>query len=124
MDISRIGAGNYFAGYECKKQDRKFHEKDYFQKTDEENLVENKNSTKQMSTTDIYKDSKTETNIVVKPDGSRVLMVTMSVGGMETTMSLEISKPTDMENNSRGLEAENLKESIETETLAVEEDTQ
>lgn len=38
-------------------------------------------------------DSKTE--IIVKPDGSRVLVMTMSIGGMETTMSLEISKPTE-----------------------------
>ncbi len=36
--------------------------------------------------------------IVVKPDGSRVLVMTMSVGGMETTMSLEISKPTKAPN--------------------------
>ena len=40
-------------------------------------------------------DSATKTDIIVKPDGSRVLVVTMSIGGMETTMSLEISKPTD-----------------------------
>ena len=39
-------------------------------------------------------ESETETNIIVKPDGSRVLVVTMNIGGMETTMSLEISKPT------------------------------
>lgn len=44
--------------------------------------------------------SKTQTDIVVKPDGSRVLVVTMDMGGMETTMSLEISKPTDMDNGS------------------------
>ena len=36
--------------------------------------------------------------IIVKPDGSRVLVMTMSVGGMETTMSLEISKPTKAPN--------------------------
>ncbi|MCM1468259.1 MAG: DUF6033 family protein [Alistipes sp.] len=45
------------------------------------------------------KESKTESDIVVKPDGSRVLVITMNVGGMETTMSLEISKPTDMIND-------------------------
>ena len=32
------------------------------------------------------------------PDGSRVLVVTTTIGDMETTMSLEISKPTDMPN--------------------------
>ena len=40
-------------------------------------------------------ESETQTDIIVKPDGSRVLMVTMNIGGMKTTMSLEISKPTE-----------------------------
>lgn len=40
-------------------------------------------------------ESKTKSDIIVKPDGSKVLVVTMSIGGTETTMSLEISKPTD-----------------------------
>ncbi len=43
-------------------------------------------------------ESKTDTEIIVKPDGSRVLVVTMNFGGIETTMSLEISKPTAMQN--------------------------
>ena len=43
-------------------------------------------------------ESETTTEIIVKPDGSRVLMMTMSIGGMETTMSLEISKPTEAPN--------------------------
>lgn len=38
---------------------------------------------------------KSKTEIIIKPDGSRVLVMTMSIGGMETTMSLEISKPTN-----------------------------
>lgn len=42
------------------------------------------------------RESETKTEIIVKPDGSRVLVTTMSIGGMETTMSLEISKPTKM----------------------------
>lgn len=41
----------------------------------------------------------TQTNIVVKPDGSRVLVMTVNIGGMETTMSMEISKPTELPNN-------------------------
>lgn len=36
----------------------------------------------------------TKSQIVVKADGSKVLVVTMQVAGMQTTMSLEISKPT------------------------------
>ncbi len=43
--------------------------------------------------------SKSHTEIIVKPDGSRVLVTTMNVGGMETTMSLEISKPTEASND-------------------------
>ena len=31
----------------------------------------------------------------MRPDGSRVLMITMSIGGMETVMSIEIAEPTD-----------------------------
>lgn len=47
-------------------------------------------------------ESETKTEIIVKPDGSRVLVMTMSVGGIETTVSLEISKPTKTPNeNSR-----------------------
>lgn len=44
-------------------------------------------------------ESKTDTDIIVKPDGSRVLLVTTRVCGMQTTMSLEISKPTAMQND-------------------------
>lgn len=38
---------------------------------------------------------KTETEIIVKPDGSRVLVTTVHIGGTETVMSMEISKPND-----------------------------
>ncbi len=43
--------------------------------------------------------TETDSDIIVKPDGSRVLVVTTNIGGMKTTMSLEISKPTNMLNN-------------------------
>ncbi len=52
-------------------------------------------------------ESKTKTDIIVKPDGSRVLVVTMSMGGMETTMSLEISKPTEVPNESSERDTDN-----------------
>lgn len=39
-------------------------------------------------------ESKTESEVIVKPDGSRVLIMTTQVGGMETVMSLKISEPT------------------------------
>ena len=40
-------------------------------------------------------ETESSADIVVKPDGSRVLVLTTSVGGRKTTMSIEISKPTD-----------------------------
>lgn len=64
-------------------------------------------------------ESETETQIIVRPDGSRVLLVTMSVGGMETTMSLELSKPTDMQNEYRQENSdENVQQNMETASLA------
>ncbi|MEY8390704.1 hypothetical protein AALA98_04910 [Lachnospiraceae bacterium 45-W7] len=52
-------------------------------------------------------ESKSKTEIIVKPDGSRVLVMTMSIGGMETTMSLEISKPTNVPNVNSKQDTEN-----------------
>ena len=49
--------------------------------------------------------SETKTDIIVKPDGTRVLVITMKIGGMETTMSLKISKPTDILNETADQEA-------------------
>lgn len=37
----------------------------------------------------------TKSEIVVRPDGSRVLMITVSVGGMKAVTSVEISEPTE-----------------------------
>lgn len=39
-------------------------------------------------------ESKTDSEVIVKPDGSRVLITTTQVGGMEMVMSLKISEPT------------------------------
>ena len=52
-------------------------------------------------------ESESKTDIIVKPDGSRVLVMTMSIGGMETTMSLEISKPTEAPNENSGHDTDN-----------------
>lgn len=53
------------------------------------------NSTYTLENRDIssVEDSKTDTDIIVKPDGSKVLVVTVGIGGMKTTTSLEIAKP-------------------------------
>lgn len=39
-------------------------------------------------------ESKTDSEVIVKPDGSRVLVTTTQVGGMEMVMSIKISEPT------------------------------
>ena len=52
-------------------------------------------------------ESDSKTDIIVKPDGSRVLVVTMSIGGMKTTMSLEISKPTEAPDENSGHDTDN-----------------
>ena len=44
-------------------------------------------------------ESKTDTDIIVKADGSRVLLMTTRVCGMQTTRSVELSKPTAMQND-------------------------
>ncbi len=44
-------------------------------------------------------DTETKSEIIVKPDGSRVLMITVNIGGMETAMSLQISEPTRLQND-------------------------
>ncbi len=45
-------------------------------------------------------ESKTDTQILVRPDGSRVLLIKVMVAGMETTMSLKLSEATKMQNDS------------------------
>ena len=39
-------------------------------------------------------EEETRTDIVVRPDGSKVLMITVTVGGQETVTSMELAKPT------------------------------
>ncbi len=51
---------------------------------------------------------KTNSTIVVNPDGSRALVVTTKIGSMETTMSIEISKPTDLQNSKGETQEENV----------------
>lgn len=45
-------------------------------------------------------ESKTDSEVIVKPDGSKVLMMTTHVGGMETVMSLQISEPSALQGES------------------------
>ena len=74
------------------------------QQTDESESKEERNDTvdfnQKVENTDDNKakkeeESGTSSNIVVNPDGSKVLVVTMKIGGMESTMTIKISEPTD-----------------------------
>lgn len=44
------------------------------------------------------KESNVDTEVIVRPDGSRVLMMRVNIGGMSTTMSVKISEPTEAVN--------------------------
>lgn len=57
-------------------------------------------------------ESKTDTQILVRPDGSRVLLIKVMVAGMETTMSLKLSEATDMQNDSHPEEQEVSEDSV------------
>lgn len=48
---------------------------------------------------DIPDEGETRTEVVVKPDGSKVLMITVTVGGQEAVTSVELSKPTEEDAN-------------------------
>ncbi|MCH5262447.1 MAG: hypothetical protein J1F42_05990 [Lachnospiraceae bacterium] len=39
-------------------------------------------------------EEKTKTEVVVRPDGSKILMITVDVGGTEAVTSVELAKPT------------------------------
>ncbi|MEY8234370.1 hypothetical protein AALA36_01395 [Lachnospiraceae bacterium 66-29] len=58
-------------------------------------------------------ENKTDTQILVRPDGSRVLLVKVMVAGMETTMSLKLSEATKMQNDSHSQEQESVQGSGE-----------
>lgn len=62
----------------------------------DEETVDNEEKTEDKRTK--VEESTTDTDIIVKPDGSRVLVVTTNIGGMTTNMSLRISEPTKAPN--------------------------
>lgn len=53
------------------------------------------------SARDVEEESESETEILVKPDGTRILVTKLKIGGMVTTMSLKISEPTDLPNDAK-----------------------
>ena len=52
-----------------------------------------------------FEENTTDTDIVVKPDGSRVLVMTTHIGGMSATVSMKISEATKMPNESKEIDA-------------------
>lgn len=58
-------------------------------------------------------ESEIKSDIVVKPDGSRVLVMILKIGGMECTTSIEISKPTDLPNQKTSEKVNELKDTEE-----------
>ena len=60
-------------------------------------------------------ESETTTEIIVKPDGSRVLVMTMSIGGMET-------KPTEAPNENSEQDADNNMPSADAEMDTVSDE--
>ena len=96
MDISGFGisGGGYGAGYVRKKERKDVAfvsppEESRQEKVREQDILLEKEDGKEEK-------GGSQAQIVVKPDGSRVLMVTTRVCGMETTTSLKISDPADM----------------------------
>lgn len=105
MDI--YNSMSRFAGSITKAEGAKISEEEKkLKENDDEKVV----SDEELEQAD-NQESETKTDIIVKPDGSRVLVVTMSIGGMETTMSLEISKPTDTLNETANQEVADDKQS-------------
>lgn len=61
-------------------------------------LIERDSEKKEMAER-TKEENKVDTDIQVKPDGSRVLVMTRHIGGMATTTSVEISRPTKQMND-------------------------
>lgn len=125
MNVRGIGAAGYpTAGYEVKRTAGKPSGKGFDYTVPEENGDRPDTDRKkpagtegQASVWDIYnsmnrfggdrsdqaegQESEAKSEMIVKPDGSRVLVTTMRIGGMETVMSLKISEPTEAPNETK-----------------------
>ncbi len=90
MIINKIGTPSYMDLY-IRKKDNNISKESF-----DEKIFDTKCEANQPN------DEKIETNteIVVKADGSRVLIITSSIGGMETVVSLQLSEPTELPTDS------------------------
>ena len=112
MEIGNINHGmNMYGGFYKRGMDSKKQREvcdsrteQYFSPNKEKELEDDKKKVEE-STTDTY--------IVVKPDGSRVLVMTTHIGGMSATVSMKLSEPTKMPNESKEIDvAEEEKEHV------------
>lgn len=99
MNLS--GINNTLSGmyYDPGKMRRMAEQKKHF----EENIQSREDKAEAKEEKRVEKEE-TDTDIIVMPDGSRVLVITMNMGGMQTSMSLEISKPTALPNDVSSIE--------------------
>jgi len=95
-----IGMDRYQTGVYADKKDRQLQKRTGFANIYEDAVSEEEPASEEKE------EAKTETDIIVKPDGSRVLVMTMHIGGMKTMMSLKVSEPTDMPNDIAGRESD------------------
>ncbi len=78
-------------------------------------LIE-KNSEREGAADRTKGENQVDTDIQVKPDGSRVLVMTRRIGGMATTTSVEISKPTRQMNDTAALDEKGDTEEVREQT--------
>lgn len=102
MNINRINAMQYQAMYEARRkrdeEDKDFGDILHGEAAETEEIEPSDMATKNTEETEGVQKSQTKTDIIVRPDGSRVLVVTTTISGMQTNMSLKISDATDMPN--------------------------
>lgn len=99
MNIGGIGNAGYPAVYGVEKRNKnvlgkKVENRDNFSWSSAKRALMEEEEERTAS----RQESKTKSDIIVKADGSRVLVITTDIAGMETAMSLEISKPTEAPN--------------------------
>ena len=97
---------NRWKDYVDKQTKKASSPKEYFRNAESVNEIKEDHEKKQLAR-NISEDkgkpqekTGTVTQVLVKPDGSRVLLIQVLAAGMETTMSLKLSEETDLPNNS------------------------
>jgi len=100
MNINGIGTSGYFNSWEKRKTQRNHTDSDF-----ERRMAAGR------------QDTKTTSEIIVRPDGSRVLMITVDIGGTQAAMSLQISEPTVLQNDISKQENDGSKEPVNAATF-------